>query len=411
MREGYKKTEVGIIPEDWEVQKLGNIVNIKSGSSPSKFNLNERGEYPFFKVDDMNYGFKYLNNSKLYFNSNDINLMKSGMVLFPKRGASIFTNKILILNKDGYFDTNLMGLVCKRCINNEFLYYFLYNYELSKIADTSSIPQINNKHIEPLKIQLPPLKEQEKIAEILSTVDSQIDDTEKLIEKSKELKKGLMQKLLTKGIGHREFKKTEVGEIPIEWKVENNFIKIFSGFGFKLKEYSKKGLPLIRINNVTHGKILDEEWVYVPNSYAEKYSEFVVKKGDILLSLNRPITQGKLKICMVDMEQAMLYQRVGKLVMDNEIYYPKFYYYYMQSRIFMKKLECGLVGTDQPYIKNSEFKDIKFPVPSIEEQKSIVKIFTSLDDQICEYENEKQKLCEVKKALIQQLLMGKIRVI
>ena len=77
----------------------------------------------------------------------------------------------------------------------------------------------------------------------------------------------------------------------------------------------------------------------------------------------------------------------------------------------MKKLECGLVGTDQPYIKNSEFKDIKFPVPSIEEQKSIVKIFTSLDDQICEYENEKQKLCEVKKALIQQLLMGKIRVI
>ena len=66
MREGYKKTEVGIIPEDWEVKKIGDIVNIKSGSSPSKFNLSEQGEYPFFKVDDMNYGFKYLNNSKLY---------------------------------------------------------------------------------------------------------------------------------------------------------------------------------------------------------------------------------------------------------------------------------------------------------------------------------------------------------
>ena len=147
LREGYKKTEVGIIPEDWEVKKIGDIVNIKSGSSPSKFNLSEQGEYPFFKVDDMNYGFKYLNNSKLYFDSYDNNLMKLGMIVFPKRGASIFTNKILILNKDGYFDTNLMGLICKKGVNNEFLYYFLYNYELSKIADTSSIPQINNKHI------------------------------------------------------------------------------------------------------------------------------------------------------------------------------------------------------------------------------------------------------------------------
>ena len=192
----FKKTEVGEIPVSWEVKKLGELIDIKSGSSPSKFNLSEKGEYPFFKVDDMNYGFKYLNNSKLYFNSNDINLMKSGMVLFPKRGASIFTNKILILNKDGYFDTNIMGLICKEYINNEFLYYSLYYYELSKIADTSSIPQINNKHIEPLNIELPPLEEQEKIVQILSSIDNEIEEYESKKQKLEKLKKGLMQQLL-----------------------------------------------------------------------------------------------------------------------------------------------------------------------------------------------------------------------
>lgn len=192
----FKKTEVGEIPVSWEVKKLGDIVDIKSGSSPSKFSLADDGQYPFFKVDDMNYGFKYLNNSKLYFDLKDTKLMKSGMVVFPKRGASIFTNKILILNKDGYFDTNVMGLSCKESINNEFLYYSLYYYELSRIADTSSIPQINNKHIEPLKISLPSLVEQCKIVKILSLVDNEIEEYEGKKEKLEELKKGLMQQLL-----------------------------------------------------------------------------------------------------------------------------------------------------------------------------------------------------------------------
>lgn len=431
MREGYKNTEVGVIPEDWEVKSTGELFSFSGGMSISRQQLCEDGvNYLHYgdihkrkeSILDLDKDKEWMPKLNQEFDliKDDVKL-NTGDVVFADASEDYegIGKSIVVLNKNN--DEVVSGLhtiVAKG--SNEVLdtQYKRYCFstenvrkQFRKLATGTSVYGISRENIKKIKILVPPLKEQEKIAEILSTVDSQIDDTENLIEKSKELKKGLMQKLLTKGIGHREFKKTEVGEIPIEWKVENNFIKIFSGFGFKLKEYSKKGLPLIRINNVTHGKILDEEWVYVPNSYAEKYSEFVVKKGDILLSLNRPITQGKLKICMVDMEQAMLYQRVGKLVMDNEIYYPKFYYYYMQSRIFMKKLECGLVGTDQPYIKNSEFKDIKFPVPSIEEQKSIVKIFTSLDDQICEYENEKQKLCEVKKALIQQLLMGKIRVI
>lgn len=409
MREGYKKTEVGIIPEDWEVKKIGDIVNIKSGSSPSKFNLSEQGEYPFFKVDDMNYGFKYLNNSKLYFDSYDNNLMKLGMIVFPKRGASIFTNKILILNKDGYFDTNLMGLICKKGVNNEFLYYFLYNYELSKIADTSSIPQINNKHIEPLKIQLPPLKEQEKIAEILSTIDSQIEDTEKLIEKSKELKKGLMQKLLTKGIGHSEFKKTEVGEIPVEWEVKS-ILSVSNTMSGGTPNRSKKHYYID--GNISWVKTGELGAKYIHDT-EEKITELAINESSAKLVPSYSViiamygaTIGKLSI---NINEVTTNQACCSIICDKDILSYEYLYYYLDFN--KDKLIALGAGGAQPNISQQIIRDFKITVPNVNEQEIIIQILSAIDNKVEKEQNKKQKLEELKKGLMQQLLTGKIRTV
>ena len=409
MREGYKKTEVGIIPEDWEVKKIGDIVNIKSGSSPSKFNLSEQGEYPFFKVDDMNYGFKYLNNSKLYFDSYDNNLMKLGMIVFSKRGASIFTNKILILNKDGYFDTNLMGLICKKGVNNEFLYYFLYNYELSKIADTSSIPQINNKHIEPLKIQLPPLKEQEKIAEILSTIDSQIEDTEKLIEKSKELKKGLMQKLLTKGIGHSEFKKTEVGEIPVEWEVKS-ILSVSNTMSGGTPNRSKKHYYID--GNISWVKTGELGAKYIHDT-EEKITELAINESSAKLVPSYSViiamygaTIGKLSI---NINEVTTNQACCSIICDKDILSYEYLYYYLDFN--KDKLIALGAGGAQPNISQQIIRDFKITVPNVNEQEIIIQILSAIDNKVEKEQNKKQKLEELKKGLMQQLLTGKIRTV
>lgn len=193
----FKKTEIGEIPKEWEVKRLEKYIKIRSGYSPKNFELNVTGKYPFYKVDDLNYTPKYLNKSKFYFNKCSYPLMPKGMVVFPKRGAAIFTNKVAILEKEGYFDTNIMGLICKKGLNNEYLFYQISFLELKKFADTTAIPQINNKHVNPLKIPLPPLSEQQKIASILSEVDNKIEQYELKKEKLQILKKGLMQKLLT----------------------------------------------------------------------------------------------------------------------------------------------------------------------------------------------------------------------
>ncbi|MEX1030805.1 MAG: restriction endonuclease subunit S [Paenibacillaceae bacterium] len=108
----------------------------------------------------------------------------SGSIIFPKRGASILLNKVRILIAESYMDTNLMTLTISKEIDNEFCYYSLMHNELWRIADTTSIPQINNKHIVPYGIVLPQTKsEQTGIATALSDADALIQSLEKLVSK------------------------------------------------------------------------------------------------------------------------------------------------------------------------------------------------------------------------------------
>lgn len=196
----FKQSELGDIPVEWEIATLGSIVDISSGLSPSKIQtLSKEGEYPFFKVNDLNFCVKYLDNAIYNFEDSISLQIKKDSIIFPKRGASIFTNKIAIVNKSGLMDTNLMALYVKdkKKVNFEFIYYYLLNRGLSEIADTSSVPQINNKHIEPLKISLPKFEEQQKITNILSSVDEELEGYEEEKAQYEELKKGLMQQLLT----------------------------------------------------------------------------------------------------------------------------------------------------------------------------------------------------------------------
>src|SRR5690625_3713009 len=101
--------------------------------------------------------------------------------------------------------------------------------------------------------------------------------------------------MINKGQVPEGYKKTKVGIIPKDREVKNGFIEIMSVYGFKLNEYVDRGIPLIRINNVKYGEISNEDLVYLPESYKEEYNRFLLQKGDILLALNRPITNNRLK--------------------------------------------------------------------------------------------------------------------
>ena len=179
----------------WEIKKLGDLVEINSGQSPSNYELNDSGKYPFLKVEELNNCSKYQISSRKYSNSNK-GLIKPFSIIFPKRGAAIMTNKVRINKEPVLMDSNLMAIKSNdKIVNVEFLYYKITFEELHKIADTSSIPQINNKHIVPYKIAVPCIVEQKKIADYLFAIDNKVETIISQIQQTQKFKEGLLQNM------------------------------------------------------------------------------------------------------------------------------------------------------------------------------------------------------------------------
>ncbi|MDT3386822.1 MAG: restriction endonuclease subunit S [Bacteroidota bacterium] len=164
---------------EWEVRSLGGIVDIRSGVSPTGI-VDKQGTIPYYKVEQLNNCFIELGETP-YFAMED--LIPAYSIVFPKRGAAIMTNKIRLSSHPCQLDTNLMALTVKDDrVDYRFLFYFLQRCQLSKIADTSTIPQINNIHINPIRVHLPSMLEQKKIASFLYSIDKMIETQIKVIE-------------------------------------------------------------------------------------------------------------------------------------------------------------------------------------------------------------------------------------
>ncbi|TAJ93823.1 MAG: restriction endonuclease subunit S [Gammaproteobacteria bacterium] len=179
---------------EWEENTLGNLVEIRSGNSPSQYELGEDGKYPFVKVEDLNNSEKYQVEAREYSNDTD-GLVPRNSVIFPKRGAAIALNKVRLSKRDLLMDTNMMALTPNDAYRADFLFHYLSQIGLDRIADNSTIPQINNKHIIPFRALVPLPEEQQNIADCLASLDDLItSQTQKLVA-LKTHKKGLMQQL------------------------------------------------------------------------------------------------------------------------------------------------------------------------------------------------------------------------
>tara|TARA_B110000908_G_C10268035_1_gene466810 strand:- start:6555 stop:7769 length:1215 start_codon:yes stop_codon:yes gene_type:complete len=179
----------------WNTIELGDIIKIKSGNSPSKYDLKDSGNTPFIKVEELNNCVKNQIKSR-YYTDNASDPIPVNSVIFPKRGAAILTNKIRINSVPLLMDSNLMALICNpKKIHFEFLFYKIVFQKLYKIADTSTIPQINNKHIQPITFELPSLEEQDKIVKFLLLIEAKIEVLNSQIRETLNYKKGLIQQM------------------------------------------------------------------------------------------------------------------------------------------------------------------------------------------------------------------------
>lgn len=423
MKEGYKKYEFGYIPNDWKIKKIGDIYDdLKAGATPSRTNPSYfTGDIPWITSGELKSKYIYDTYEKITeeaVKNTNLKIYQKGTFFIAITGleAAGTRGSCGINGIDSATNQSCLAFQEKEEINTEFLYYWysLYgDYIGKKYTQGTKQQSLNNKIVEELCIGFPNKEEQEKIADILSTVDCQIDDTEMFIEKCQELKKGLMQKLLTKGIGHTEFKKTEVGEIPVDWEVVKirSIANVKSSKRVYKNDYIEEGVPFYRSKEIIElSKNIEPTVELFIDKF--KYNEFkkkfgAPKKGDLLIT-----SVGSVGITWVSDGREFYYKDGNLTQIDNNENINTKFISYLFSTDFIKKQYLGQSnGSAQVALTLEKLRELKLPIPILKEQEEIVNILIQIDNEIDEYKNKKQKLYLLKKGLMQHLLTGKVRTI
>ncbi|MBM7614808.1 restriction endonuclease subunit S [Alkaliphilus hydrothermalis] len=392
VREGYKMTDLGEIPESWNLRMIREVVNINPESLGNKTNKDFILNY--IDIESVSTG--VINNTKVY-----------SFDEAPSRARrKVRKNDVIISTVRPYLKAfaivkdDLENLVCSTGFavlrakeNIEFQYIYQctlsdgFLNQLSNKMVGSNYPAVNSTDIQETLIPVPPLNEQQKIASMLSSVDQQIEITDNLIEKTKELKKGLMQKLLTKGIGHTKFKDTEIGRIPEEWEVKD------LGEVFKLSSGN-----FLSQKNI----VLGEYPVYGGNGITGYHNQYLIEESKIVIG------RVGAKCGCVCISEPKSWITDNALFISDEI--TKFEITFMFYLLGYLNLNQFANQNAQPVISGQKIYQLKVPLPDYIEQQKISAILLSVDNQIEKYESKRESLQTLKKGLMQKLLTGKIRV-
>jgi len=417
----YKNTPIGKIPVDWEVGRLGDLCIGEPEYGANVPSMDKDNNLPrYVRITDITDNGKLLESTSQSINKESAQpyILGEGDFLFARSGATV-GKSYLYSKKDG--ECAFAGYLIRFKPNStqllpEFLFYFThsdyyYNW-VKSILRAGAQPNINAKEYSNMLLTKPPIGEQKKIAEILTTVDETIEKTDQIIEKNKEIKKGLMQELLTRGLGHKKFKKSDIGEIPENWEVVNlgKMIYLQGGFAFKSNEYKEKGLPLVRISNVRSNGITLNECAYLPESFAEEFRNYLLKTGDVLVAMSGATT-GKIGVVSNKDLPALFNQRVGRFVIkDSNLISKSFLTQVVLTKKFKENLLTDAAGGAQPNVSGKNIEKIVISLPPILEQKQIAEVLSSIDEETEKEGNNKEQLELLKKGLMQVLLTGKIRV-
>ncbi|MDC4496258.1 restriction endonuclease subunit S [Acinetobacter baumannii] len=288
---------------------------------------------------------------------------------------------------------------------------FLTNGERS-MTGAVGLRRVPRSFVENFEVNLPPLAEQKVIADKLDTLLAQVESIKARLERIPEILKQLRQSVLAAAVSGRlteEWREEE--SIAISEKVSNIF-NVMSGVAFKKDQYSHEGSKLLQISNVGYGQVLWDVQNYVSLSLADEFKDFSLEENDIVLALNRPITNNLLKVAMVKKEDlpSTLYQRVARLRVKNPSKVStKYAYLAMSTAEFRKQVEQNLKGSDQPYLNTSTLHDLVINIFPFEEQVEIIRRVEQFLELVIKAEQQIQSALERVNSLTQSILAKAFR--
>jgi type I restriction enzyme, S subunit len=419
-KSGYKMTELGEIPEDWEVRKFKDVSKISQGlqiAIEDRFKEQGLNRLPYITIQYINDKSDY-DNQYYIEDANKSVICTRDDILMTRTGNT----GVVITNEYGVFHNNFFKVDYKKDIlNKNFLVYYLKSNTIQRLilryAGTTTIPDLKHGDFYKIPVIIPKIEEQQKIASILSSVDEQIEITDSLIEKTKELKKGLMQRLLTKGIGHSKFKDTEIGRIPVEWEVVQikEIVKVGpqNGIYKNNKYYCGNKFNIVALKDLYRNyKFINLDELQFIDLNDNEIKLYGLKQGDILINRVSKAVDGVGRMRIVgQLKNIICFEsNMMRITLESSKANTEYIYYLSEGDMFRNEIMKVAKDSNQSSISQSDISNIKIALPSIEEQTQIAKILSSVDEQIDQYESKKEKLKELKKGLMQKLLTGKIRV-
>lgn len=413
--QGYKQTEIGMVPVKWSVSDFGSKVKIYRGGSPrpiQDYLTQAQDGINWIKIGDVREGDKYIT-------STEEKIIPAGVAQSRTvhAGDFILSNSMsfgrpYILNIDGCIHDGWLTIQkYEKTFSKNFLYYLLssdsvYQQYISMAAG-SSVKNLNKEKVSALVVAYPDIKEQERIADALSNIDFLIATLEKQIAKKKAIKQGTMQELLTG--------KRRLPGFSGEWEtrtlheISNEMVDGPFGSNLKTEHYTtERQVRIIQLSNIGEAGWNNANVKYTTFSHAAELQRCIVQPGSILIAKMMPA--GRAIICPDNEKSYILGSDVVKVVPNSSVD-SRYLVYATKSQFYLDQIADDTQGSTRARTSVSKLRKTAILFPEKDEQIAIADILSEMDMEIAALEGKIAKYRQIKQGMMQQLLTGKIRLV
>jgi len=410
---------MSVSENNWQSRPLGELATTTSGGTPSRKRKDYYGgSIPWVKSGELNDDYIFETEEHITeagLKNSSAKIFSSGTVLIALYGATV--GKTSILRTDESTNQAVCGITPGPDLDAGYLRYHLISLrrELLSHRYGGAQPNISQQIVRNQKIAYPPLPEQKKIADILSTVQRAIEAQERIIQTTTELKKALMHKLFTEGLRNEPQKQTEIGPVPESWEVVKLETKADSfQYGTSVKcGYDLDGKAVLRIPNVVGGHV-DPADLKFGKPKKNELGKLALERGDLLFVRTNGVKENAGRCSKFNGELADCYfaSYLIRVRLDPTVLNPDFLNEYSRTEVGTSFLSGKAIRTaDGKFnINSGTLKTMLVPVPAIEEQEEIARTLALLDDKTNNALSKKTSLQDLFRTLLHELMTAKTRV-
>ncbi len=399
-----------VIPDDWQETSIGELGRLRGGVGfPLHFQGRKAAAIPFYKVSDMNLlgNEIYMRDANNWVSEADSRALGAaplpeGSIVFAKVGAAVFLERKRILTRPSCVDNNMMALIPEvGRSDTRFLHFALQRVRFGDLVSATALPSINASGVSGIVIALPPMKEQEAIAEALGDADAAVEAIDGLIAKKRDVKQAAMQQLLTGRIRlpgfSDDWREVQVGEVAL---VDPEALGTSTPADYAFR--------YISLENTFRGRLLG--WSEERFGTAPSRARRVLRSGDFLFATVRPNLLGH--HLFLRSEPGWVCSTGFSVIRSrSEICGAPFLAQHFFSQRIISQVELLISGSNYPAIKSRDVSRLRLAVPCLQEQGAIAQVLMDMDAEVEALVAERDKMRLVKQGMMQELLSGRVRLV